>query len=230
MNSSMRIKAPRGSKVMQNNDFNESEDIFEDTINADGLEPPSATNTVLNTEIDGHLVSEEDYEVVSNANVAETELMSGGENDKTDNVHKSESIIEGLEECAEINSAVPESSAVTPLPTDNSGVRYRDRKLSLDQTMLTRRDGLSQSEMDLHSLGKLPLERKSSFFRKKMDSFLKNTTEIFKRQSLGSKTFPSVRKGCTSSRMSVSMQSLNENSAFCGQYDNEPIDKYNVSK
>lgn len=239
MNSSMRIKAPRGSKVMQNKDFNDNEDIFEDTISVegqDGIEPPSATNTVLNTEVDGNVVPIKNCvnnKINSNTDVVETEFS---ENDKvyveTSVIHKSKSL-EGLETCAEDDSVTPSIPAVLASPTENAGVRSRDRKLSLDHTMLSRREGLSQSEVDLHSIGKSPLERKSSFFRKKMDSFLKNTTEIFKRQSLSSKTTTSPltqRRGSTHSRMSVSLQSLNENFAYEGEYEDEPIDKYHVSK
>lgn len=239
MNSSMRIKAPRGSKVMQNKDFNDNEDIFEDTISVegqDGIEPPSATNTVLNTEVDGNVVPIKNCvnnKINSKTDVVETEFS---ENDKvyveTSVIHKSKSL-EGLETCAEDDSVTPSIPAVLASPTENAGVRSRDRKLSLDHTMLSRREGLSQSEVDLHSIGKSPLERKSSFFRKKMDSFLKNTTEIFKRQSLSSKTTTSPltqRRGSTHSRMSVSLQSLNENFAYEGEYEDEPIDKYHVSK
>lgn len=239
MNSSMRIKAPRGSKVMQNKDFNDNEDIFEDTISVegqDGIEPPSATNTVLNTEVDGNVVPIKNCvnnKINSKTDVVETEFS---ENDKvyveTSVIHKSKSL-EGLETCAEDDSGTPSIPAVLASPTENAGVRSRDRKLSLDHTMLSRREGLSQSEVDLHSIGKSPLERKSSFFRKKMDSFLKNTTEIFKRQSLSSKTTTSPltqRRGSTHSRMSVSLQSLNENFAYEGEYEDEPIDKYHVSK
>lgn len=239
MNSSMRIKAPRGSKVMQNKDFNDNEDIFEDTISVegqDGIEPPSATNTVLNTEVDGNVVPIKNCvnnKINSKTDVVETEFS---ENDKvyveTSVIHKSKSL-EDLETCAEDDSVTPSIPAVLASPTENAGVRSRDRKLSLDHTMLSRREGLSQSEVDLHSIGKSPLERKSSFFRKKMDSFLKNTTEIFKRQSLSSKTTTSPltqRRGSTHSRMSVSLQSLNENFAYEGEYEDEPIDKYHVSK
>ncbi|KOB79155.1 Uncharacterized protein OBRU01_00911 [Operophtera brumata] len=240
MNSSTRIKAPRGSKVMDQKDFNENEDIFEDSISVEGQdeeEPPSATNTVLNIENDGNVVPKHDCVNnegnISNTDVFETEFS---EIDniyfETSVIHKSKSL-EGLEDCAEDDGSVPSSPAALTSPTENAGVRSRDRKLSFDHTMLLRREGLSQSEVDLHFMGKSPLVRKSSFFRRKMESFLKNTTEIFKRQSQTSKTTTSSlkqRKGSNCSRMSVSLQSLNENSAYGVDYEDESIDKYHVSR
>lgn len=81
----------------------------------------------------------------------------------------------------------------------------RNRKYSLDNNVLTRRQTWSQSEIDLHSVGKSPLERKSSFFRKKLDRFFKNTSEIFKKQSANAKVENVKRRGS----ISFSMQSLN---------------------
>lgn len=241
MNSSMRIKAPRGSKVMQNKDFIENEDFFEDTVSDEGQEEalaPSATNTVLNTEIHGNFVPEEENVSDENSSKADGIETKFSENDKVEfeasAIHKCKSLSEGLEDRAEFDKRIDATDGLSDGSLAESPVvRSRDRKLSLDHTILSRREGLSQSEVDLHAIGKLPLERKSSFFRKKMDSFLKNTTEIFKRQSLSSKSVSSPlvqRRGSNCSRMSVSLQSLNENSAYGEEFDNNLIDKYHVSK
>lgn len=230
MNSSMRIKAPKGSKVMQNQDFHDSEDIFEGTTSKDGedlSEPPSATNLHI---VNNAAPSETSESESANEESSQVDLNASEENLEEEveiNImHKSKSLSEGLDSGAERVSTptIPGSPAILP-PLESPLLRARERKLSLDQTMLSKREGLSQSEVDLHLIGKSPLERKSSFFRKKMDSFLKNTTEIFKRQT--SKSLQ--RRGSTCSRMSVSMQSLNENEAYNGEYDNETLDKYNVS-
>lgn len=238
MNSSMRIKAPRGSKVMQNKDFNENEDIFEDVTNHDDgegqndEETPSATNRIVVAP--DNTVGENFVEQVPMKESAE-----GAVRDNTCDVsneitalHKSKSLSEGLETTGDVKIAsdvTDNTPIVSPLVEI---LRARERKFSLDHTMLSRREGLSQSDLDLHSIGKSPLERKSSFFRKKLDSFLKNTTEIFKRQSstLSSKSSQGVqRRGSTCSRMSVSLQSLNENSSLNGEYEDEASDKYHVS-
>lgn len=83
----------------------------------------------------------------------------------------------------------------------------RNRKLSLDNSMLSRKGSWSQSEINLQSVGKSPLERKSSFFRKKFDKFFKNTSELFKNQSASLKNDKIQRRGS----MSFSLQSLNNN-------------------
>uniref|UniRef100_A0A2A4JI61 Uncharacterized protein n=1 Tax=Heliothis virescens TaxID=7102 RepID=A0A2A4JI61_HELVI len=235
MNSSMRIKAPKGSKVMQNKDFNDNEDMFGGEQNSEdptNTEPPSATNPdVIVTNNNDEETSEDAGEDKSEQEVlAETTDESDGgstvdvnENNVSINtqLHESVSVPEALSDFVLINDDenkqnIPDISdvkIVLPPLGDSSHVKARDRKLSLDQTMLSRRGGLSQSELDLNSIGKSPLERKSSFFRKKMDSFLKNTTEIFKRQSI-SRSQSIQRRGS----MSVSLQSLTENATFNGDY------------
>lgn len=244
MNSSMRIKAPRGSKVMQNKDFNDNEDIFgsdlnsEDSNNEDSnkedhniIENPSATNPdVIVTNSCVETNETEGSEDTSNES-NEAAINESNENIilVAPTIHESISVPEGLSDLGLINNEdkqnnliVPDVKIDLPAPSDCSHVKTRDRKLSLDQTMLSRRGGLSQSELDLNSIGKFPLERKSSFFRKKMDSFLKNTTEIFKRQT-SNKGQPIQRRGS----MSLSLQSLNKNSA-CGDYG-EPLHNHEVS-
>lgn len=218
MNSSMRLKAPRGSKVMTSKDFNDNED-FDDMKSSDELnlsELTSATNPdVLLKNPDKHQLPE-DVESSNNDVLHDTEIDQ-------------ETAIDNSSETVDVDGQIPDTGITNPTtrstpndlnllkddsswqqqePPEEAIVKQRDRKLSLDHTIvLARRDGLSQSELDLHSIGKSPLERKSSFFRKKMDSFFKNTSEIFKRQSLGSK-LQVQRRGS----MSVSLQSLNENS------------------
>lgn len=109
-----------------------------------------------------------------------------------------------------------QADTLSCLPTISSLDKVRTRKLSLDHTMLTRRPSLSQSEMNLNSVGKSPLERKSSFFRKKMESFLRNTSEVFKRQSLGKAGgLPGLpRRGS----ISCSLQSLHDTGDCSNQY------------
>ncbi|CAB3225138.1 unnamed protein product [Arctia plantaginis] len=228
MNSSMRIKAPKGSKVMQNKDFNDNDDIFEGEINAEDLdmtEATSATNpdVIVNS---NHRVSSDDVietYVVNDTNEEAVQNTISDSNEQDTSIdttlHKANSEPEIMSDLALISneekqkdSVIPDVKIDSPLPSECSHVKARDRKLSLDQTMLSRREGLSQSELDLNSIGKSPLERKSSFFRKKMDSFLKNTTEMFKRQT--SKNQSIQRRGS----MSVSLQSLNENSRCNGDF------------
>ncbi|KAJ8737802.1 hypothetical protein PYW08_000397 [Mythimna loreyi] len=250
MNSSMRIKAPKGSKVMQNKDFNDNEDMFGTDQNGDGqnsenqssenqnsedqniMEPPSATNPDVvvssNTSEDtSESKPEEPEDKVEDSNESEGELVAvcDENNSSVDaKLHESISVPEGLSDFVLISEenkqnipVVPDVKIDFPPPSHCAAVKARDRKLSLDHTMLSRRGGLSQSEFDLNSIGKSPLERKSSFFRKKMDSFLKNTTEIFKRQSI-SRSQSIQRRGS----MSVSLQSLNEGNACNGDYG-EPL-------
>ncbi|XP_049692920.2 uncharacterized protein LOC110378206 isoform X8 [Helicoverpa armigera] len=239
MNSSMRIKAPKGSKVMQNKDFNDNEDIFggeQSTEVPINTEPPSATNPdVIVTNTNGEEINEETSEEASEAKPEEevpsdkTDESDGestvdvNENNGSINtqIHESVSVPEALSDFVLINDDenkqniqdISDVKKMLPPLGESSHVKARDRKLSLDQTMLSRRGGLSQSELDLNSIGKSPLERKSSFFRKKMDSFLRNTTEIFKRQSI-SRSQSIQRRGS----MSVSLQSLTENAAYNGDY------------
>lgn len=260
MNSSMRIKAPRGSKIMQNKDFNDNDD-FDEVQNGEE-ETPSATNQemVRTMEVLANETLNEnstnDFET-SNTESIDQPSSSTNKSDESNEIHKhsldtgnstdcsgktnnvsekTEKTSEEMERTSEKseksnektendkseNASNPEKSVIeTPsvvvdnvasdlaivagtatLPKNKPLTQIRERKLSLDQTMLNRRESLSQSELDLHLIGKSPLERKSSFFRKKMESFLKNTTEIFKRQSS-----QLSRRGS----MSVSLQSLNEN-------------------
>lgn len=233
MNSSMRIKAPRGSKVMQNNDFYEGEEFFDDNINTEGHDlsrTPSATNLYIVNNNSAALSDDSGPSDQTKLDSDESQIEKINkieEKHEINILHKSKSISEGLEDTEGREAIKKTSDPVSPniFPTLQSPLmRVRERKFSLDHTMLSK-SKLSQSEMDLHSIGKLPLERKSSFFRKKMDSFLKNTTEIFKRQTSKSSV---QRRGSTCSGMSVSMQSLKEDSNG-GDYDNVQLGEYNVS-
>lgn len=231
MNSSMRIKAPRGSKVMQNKDFNDNENFFEDASSNEGSETseaPSATNpdVVINNSIIEEYASvhiNETCNSCDNDKIIKPDSSADLENPCEPSPDRSSLLnLNSLSESlVDYVDADVESIPTTPVlpeinipesPVENSHVKTRDRKLSLDHTLLSRREGFSQSELDLHSIGKLPLERKSSFFRKKMDSFLKNTTEIFKRQSFQSKSQCPKRR----ESMSVSLQSLNEKNPYNG--------------
>lgn len=236
MNSSMRIKAPRGSVVMNNNDFIDVQDDHLDVNNEIQNETlpndlQEATNSDLVNQItqscDQVLTNNEDKIIRTTEEQNDLKPSDDSDDIKID-ITEAQSIplMDNTESNHEVNREITKDNE-TALDTEprskrNSEcpaiVKTRERKLSLDHTMLTRREGLSQSEMDLHSIGKSPLERKSSFFRKKMDSFLKNTTEIFKRQSLSSKSQPVIRRGS----MSVSLQSLNEKTTIDG-------DEYNKS-
>lgn len=104
-----------------------------------------------------------------------------------------------------------EKDLATALPDLRLTVPNRNRKYSLDNTLLSRRQSWSQSEIDLHSVGKSPLERKSSFFRKRLDRFLKNTSEIFKKSS-NSVNSDGIQR---SSSMSFSLHSLNNLPTTC---------------
>lgn len=216
MNNSVR--APRGSKITNSKHSNEQELFFDDESNgAEGqqtIEPLSAINPVLvpTTHNDSSITESE--HIILNYNDVNSEVNDESIVQKLDILHENTNVIrneiskveeESLEDSQEIEG-IPEETVDVEVQKDPENkkihlLKGRERKLSLDQTMLTRR--VSQSEFDLHSIGKSPLERKSSFFRKKMDSFFKNTTEIFKRQS---KVEQERRRGS----MSVSLQSLNE--------------------
>ncbi|XP_047523958.1 uncharacterized protein LOC125062229 [Pieris napi] len=203
MNSSMRLKAPTGSKVMNNTDFSDSEDCFDGTLKDENdiLQPPYALNhnvIVLYPEYKSapsnlnEPTNHEPYPPLerfksnSEANLPNSfKNVSHFENNKLvklEPVKRSESMIPDARCMSEILNSLPST--------------LRTRKMSLDQSVLDRR--FTQSELDLHSCGKLPLERKSSFFRKKMGSFLRNTTHLFRKQS-------SVKNN------SKSLQSLDEN-------------------
>ncbi|KAH9637246.1 hypothetical protein HF086_006890 [Spodoptera exigua] len=164
MNSSMRIKAPKGSKVMQNKDFNDNEDIFgvdqtsddQTNENQNTLDPPSATNP--------------DVVVVSNSNEERDEAKSEEPNDKPSEseeeiledcienesssdtkMHESVSVPEGLQDFVLISEenkqdveVTPDVKIESPSPSEILHVKARDRKLSLDQTMLSRRGGLNE--------------------------------------------------------------------------------------
>lgn len=237
MNSSMRIKAPKGSKVMQNKDFNDNEDLFEGEANSEAtntLVTASATNpdVVVNNSCRETNEAVTENCLGNNNNEPEEKAINepnqnNGSSDTT--IHEPSTEPEHLSNYELINDedkqnmpVIPDVKIDAPPPSECAPIKTRDRKLSLDQTMLSRREGLSQSELDLNSIGKSPLERKSSFFRKKMDSFLRNTTEMFRRQSIKSQSMQ--RRGS----MSVSLQSLNENSAFNGDYRVEPLHNHQV--
>lgn len=220
MNNSMRY--PRGGKVTNSNCLNEKEFFFDDDHHAaegqQTIEPLCATNPILVPSAQ------------NDCNITESEHVILIYNDINSDVNDDDSVVQKLDIVHEnthkiINEiskdqgeSLEDSQVVERIPKETQDVetqkdpenkkilllKNRERKLSLDQTMLTRR--ISQSELDLHSIGKSPLERKSSFFKKKMESFLKNTTEIFKRQSLRNKVEVDRRRGS----MSVSLQSLNE--------------------
>ncbi|RVE42543.1 hypothetical protein evm_012806 [Chilo suppressalis] len=228
MNSSMRLKAPKGSKIMENKDFN---DDFDENPNNEET-PASATNTEMLNLASENLNEKcvDDSECLRNGNVVD---KAGCTKETKDIIRRKftadipEIIV--CEQSENDSISQPEVIAV-PIENEHSKMSHdhlnrqvsmntaslneklhhiqtRERKLSLDQTMLNRRESFSQSELDLHSIGKSPLERKSSFFRKKLDNFFKNTSEVFKRQSLGSKS--ELRRR---SSLSMSLQSLNEDS------------------
>ncbi|CAK1588371.1 unnamed protein product [Parnassius mnemosyne] len=233
MNSSMRIKAPPGSKVMDNKDFNDNSDDFEESTIDEGQdqmqtnESPSATNrdVVTSSNIFENETEQSKISQIRDDDIQNTDDILEKTTEKKEIVDFNETtILEKPNDCSQSNTyvdCVPSDYVVVNVistPQNSKeivNVKLRDRKLSLDQTILCGRGGLSQSELDLHSIGKSPLERKSSFFRKKMDSFLKNTTEIFKRQSIGGKPQPIQRRGS----MSISLQSLSGQSSPCnGHY------------
>lgn len=212
MNSSMRLKAPPGSKVMDNKDFNDNDDCFIETSTNEDTEQndnnaPSATNPnviVGNSALESVIEQSDDVDKELPTIDISPEISQSNEtlNRSTENEpeHADNSSNNNTTDPVAVDECPPERLAEIPI------IKVRDRKLSLDHTMLIRRDGLSQSELDLNSIGKSPLERKSSFFRKKMDSFFRNTTELFKKQSFNDRPQDIQRRGS----MSVSLQSLNK--------------------
>lgn len=212
MNHSMRVA--HISKVTNSKDFNDQEFHMDEELNStEGhqiIEPLSATNPVMvpSTYNDSNVT--ESQHIILKYNEIYSELNDDDSAENTNNIiNKTSKDQEESLKDTQYNDRTPKENPDSEIQKDPENkkillVKGRDRKLSLDQTMLTRR--ISQSELDLHSIGKSPLERKSSFFKKKMDSFLKNTTEIFKRQSLSNKVELDRPRGC----MSVSLQSLNE--------------------
>ncbi|OWR43740.1 hypothetical protein KGM_203310 [Danaus plexippus plexippus] len=213
MNSSMRLKGPPGSKIMSNKDFNDDDCSEELQRNDKANEPLSASNPdVVVSELEKNNDSEESddclikqpeldaEEVGLEKENGEVTLVQDSNEDKLPDPiskeHKRDDVDINNENGNVFDNHLYTKPKIRP-------EKLLDRKLSLDQSILSRRQGFSQSELDLHSLGKSPLERKVSFFRKKMDSFVRNTTEMFKRQNESLK-----RKGS----MSMSLQSLNEKS------------------
>lgn len=195
MSNSVRLKAPHGNNVMSNKDFNK-DDCLEMSADQNSSEPLSATNPdVLITKT----ISTDSVESIRD--ICENESAEEFENRSECNIILDEvkKPINNIENNEKNNSNHNELNLV--VPNGKSSENSRERKLSLDHTILSRQDGFSQSELDLHSIGKSPLERKSSFFRKKMDSFVRNTTEMFRRQNR------SLQRRVS---MSVSLQSLNE--------------------
>nr|XP_026500638.1 uncharacterized protein LOC113404092 [Vanessa tameamea] len=206
MNSSMRLKGPPGSQIMNSKDFNEEDCFEESSNNQNSIEPLSA----FNPDVDVTKADLEDH-VEKEVNTSENELspeilninkieiseasddtQNEAQSEKNNSLNNSQSDIDDNDEIANLTASLSNGKLIE---------KNRDRKLSLDHTMLSRQDGFSQSELDLHTIGKSPLERKYSFFRKKMDSFVRNTTEMFRRQN----SFLQ-RRGS----MSVSLQSLND--------------------
>ncbi|XP_047543680.1 uncharacterized protein LOC125075888 isoform X2 [Vanessa atalanta] len=206
MNSSMRLKGPPGSKIMNSKDFNEEDCFEESSNNQNSIEPLSAFNPDVDvTKAD--LENQVEREVNSSENELSPEVLNinkieiseasddtpnEAQSEKNNSLNNTQSDIDDNDEIANLTASLSNGKLIE---------KNRDRKLSLDHTMLSRQDGFSQSELDLHTIGKSPLERKYSFFRKKMDSFVRNTTEMFRRQN----SFLQ-RRGS----MSVSLQSLND--------------------
>ncbi|XP_068620990.1 uncharacterized protein [Battus philenor] len=236
MNSSMRIKAPPGSKVMNNKDFNDNETsheqiifkesqgqlLLDDSPEATPLNVVSSINIDAESKINKVEKSVEPNEIITDTVEIGSEIKEYKDGLCIENpqgsvnleIDKKKSLI------SETNSDVTDVTYVPRTINKNTNTSLRDRKLSLDQTILSRQASLSQSELDLHSMGKSPLERKSSFFKKKMDSFLKNTTEIFKRQTQTGKTPLIQRRGS----MSISLQSLNDKYDYNnGHYNEGPL-------
>ncbi|XP_069365126.1 uncharacterized protein [Maniola hyperantus] len=228
MNSSMRLKAPPGSKVINNKDFND-DDCFEgSSSNPHSSELLSATNP----DVVVSSAQQKENEIDSDSNTRKSTQESDNENEIIVVVENKDSTCNEIEEPVSIeqssdsslkNSDISQKDLINVntdnvLPNGKTNDNSRDRKLSLDHTMLLRLEGLSQSELDLHSIGKSPLERKSSFFRKTMDSFVRNTTEMFKKQN------KSLQRRVS---MSVSLQSLNDKSLTSNDYREIPIQQVN---
>ncbi|CAH0716540.1 unnamed protein product, partial [Brenthis ino] len=195
MSNSMRLETPCGNNVVSNEDFNKDE-CLEMSADQNSSEPLSATNPdVLITKS----ISTDSVESI--IDICENESTEEFENSSKCNIilDEAKQSINNIENNEKNNSNHNELNLL--VPNGKSSENSRERKLSLDHTILSRQDGFSQSELDLHSIGKSPLERKSSFFRKKMDSFVRNTTEMFRRQNR------SLQRRVS---MSVSLQSLNE--------------------
>lgn len=250
INSSMRIKAPRGSKVMSNKDLSEtSEPIMSETrdfvltTSADNdtvIEMASLTDIDLDQTKDSYNENkagckdnninytkeiEESIQSIDDVINSLNDDLNGLVAEKFKSEKQEKPIVKDEKEhCKELmkddvdNKARYKSYEAIPriqvqvdtlscLPMINS-LEKRSRKLSLDQTMLSRSPSLSQSEINLHLVGKSPLERKSSFFKKKMDSFLRNTSDIFKRQSLSKASeMPGLPRRVP---LSYSLQSLHD--------------------
>ncbi|XP_022123977.2 uncharacterized protein LOC110999289 isoform X2 [Pieris rapae] len=185
MNSSMRLKAPTGSKVMNNTDYSDSEDFDGRLKNENEIfQPPYAMNH------DVILLYPEYASAPSNLNEPTNHeshrtlerLRSNSEANLSNSLknvcHFENNKLVKLEPVKRSESMIPDTRCISEILHTS----LRTRKMSLDQSVLDRR--FTQSELDLHSVGKLPLERKSSFFRKKMGSFFRNTAHLFKKKSL----------------------------------------------
>ncbi|XP_041986923.1 uncharacterized protein LOC121738754 [Aricia agestis] len=196
----------RSEEVPNTSDFEQGSSKETDSKIEDSYELASATNpNVVTCNTNMEINSEEERresekpveaEVLNRDNnsieiLVENETLHKQDN-VSDSVVKSEESIE--KESVNENIGLKSTNFVRP----DLG---RMRKLSLDQSILSRSEGLSQSELNLSYIGKKPLERKPSFFRKKMDTFLRNTTEMFKKRTSQLQSSPKTG----------SLQCLNEN-------------------
>ncbi|KAL4717546.1 hypothetical protein ACJJTC_000695 [Scirpophaga incertulas] len=225
MNSSMRIKGRRGSKIIQDKYFNDNE--VDEIAKSEDVSQEPITNISSSD-----MVGNDEITPVDTVNVACVKVFEETHNNKENEKHSSttqedyqsvkgwdipivnldisDQPITNAEEFVIVDNKDETSNSKRKISVDTLQLNddilntTRERKFSLDQTMLSRRKSFSQSEQDLHSIGKSPLERKSSFFRKKLDSFFKNTSEIFKRQS-SNRSELNRRVS-----LSLSLQSLNE--------------------
>lgn len=217
MNSSMRLKAPSENIIMKeggkedNKDFNDENCFEESTVTQNSDDLFSATNPDVVVSNAEEVIKEINIDNNYKESTKECDNGNGIQDDVQENKYTREGNMAA--ETANFQSTTPAQTKTNRddfcfkrdinnrIRNGNTIENIRDRKLSLDHSMLSRREGLSQSELDLHSMGKLPLERKSSFFRKTMDSFVRNTTEMFKKQN------KSLQRRLS---MSCSLQSLNE--------------------
>lgn len=193
MNNNMRLLSPPCSNVLNNQDYFEN-DCLDSSKNNDSSEFLSATNSDVQI----------DRAMQTDNKINFDEFYDKDLYDECENKNECNTILEEAVNCLDSREKYNKQNYNDISACNINGKHsenIRDRKLSLDHTILSRQEGFSQSELDLHSIGKSPLERKSSFFRKKMDSFVRNTTEMFRRQNR------SLQRQMS---MSVSLQSLNE--------------------
>lgn len=245
-NNSFNLKGPRSSKGMK---MSEADKDLVEAVNSEVKDlniesKPSTTSTSESYNINSasssnfntrtYTVCDNIFDTDSHAAPPNTQIERDNSvlEFKEENLNTSSQTKNGEEDVLQLEKGLTflqlsqeqtENDDATALPSIHSSLTYcnriKSRTYSLDQNLLYRRQSWSQSEEQLHVVGKLPLERKRSFFRKRLDKFLKNTSDVFKKKSYTSEftgpsilSFISTTSDGTDKNQSISISSDESNS------------------